>query len=834
MRAAPVAREVGDREAPGVVAPMRTCVRAARWRVAVVLAAAAVLAACADKAFMPPQRFSPKLNLQISTFASQQVGFGPKYVLVAALYQVSRQSGGDDFVPLAFKFFPVGNGQLNVTLPVDISPCLADNSRLGAKDGCSMYVAAVLMPDTVSLADTSNVDPLSNAFDYAFPVGPFVVGAGKAPTIPPIDLSASRFGVVRWEGDEALRLASDNAPWNLSGSLSGAVTPAGVVLMVPTIGPDVSALTMNQGYYPTIAIFQNGAWRRVIAASLQGASEFTGIAALSGTEAYLAHQTGLFVFNGTSISRVGTVGDPLASVAATGAGGSKWVVAGTANGAVWIGNTQTWQRYSLGTSARIDAVCITGQAEAFAASSTSGEIFRFNGSAWTSVLAPLATVPKYSLRCPAAGQAFVIAEASGLYQWNGSTWTALPLAGLRFRGRFDWAVVSPAEIYAVSDSGLTDRAFFRFDGTKWSELARGRFNQPFGELWADPRGGAAYVVSVFGRVEKMTATTAGVIAYQPDLRDVVMTSPTSAFAVGWNMFLARWDGQAWTVDPPPAGTRNIRVLQGVWSDGPNNAWAVGSRSTVLRFEGTSWSVLSDSLRPLAAQDNYNAVWGRGADVWIVGDATIVQCKAGTLCGSQPSPTASAGPLYSVWGSAANNVFAVGVGGRILRYDGTSWTTMASPTSRTLARVSGSGPADVWAVGDSVVLHYDGTQWSTVSGSDGFHDLLSHVPTVAEQQRGSNRPEYQALFQLGLWARSPKEVYVGSEHGNVVRYDGKSWYNMTSPPRFGRRVTSISGLSGGCALAVTDAQSDGLSPQLWRGAGPSGCFVAPMTGPKVWP
>ncbi|MEA3247776.1 MAG: hypothetical protein U9Q74_16625 [Gemmatimonadota bacterium] len=809
-------------------------------RALIAVAAASVLAACADKGFTPPAgRFSPKITLQISTYASQQLGFGPKYVLLAALYQVSRQNRDDDFVPLAFKYVPVGNGQLNVTLPVDISPCLADDSRLGAKDGCTMYLAAVLMPDTVSLADTSSADPLSTAFDYAFPIGPFVVGAAKAPTIPPIDLSATRFGVVNWQQDDALRLASRNAPWNLSGSLSGAPTATGATLMLPTAGVDYSSLGQNQfaGFYPTIAIFENGGWRRVVARTLQGGPEFAGIAALSTTEAYLAHQAGLFTFDGTNITRVGTVNDPLASVAAVTSGSAKWVAAGTVNGAVWIGNTQSWQRYTLGTSARIDAVCITGQNEAFAASSTSGQIFRFNGSVWTSVSAPLATVPKYHLQCPAAGQAFVIASGSALYQWNGSTWVALPLTGIGPARivTFDWAVVSPTEIYAVSDSSRTDRVFYRFDGTKWNELGRERFNQAFSQPWADPRGGAAYAVSLFGRVEKMTTSGASVLAYQPNLRDVVMTSASSAFAVGWNMFLARWDGAQWTVDPPPAGTRNTRALQGVWSDGPKNAWAVGARSVALKFDGTAWAVVSDSLRPLGAQDNYNAVWGSASDVWIVGDATIVQCKGGTSCGSQPSPAASAGALYSVWGSAANNIFAVGVGGRILKYDGTAWATMASPTNRTLARVAGSGPTDVWALGDSVLLHYDGTQWSVVGRGNGdFADLLSHVPTVAEQQPGSSRPDYQGLFQLGLWVRSPKEVYVGSEFGNIVRYDGTSWHNMTSGSRFWRRVTGISGTPGGCALAVTDAQTDFPSSQLWRGAGPSGCLVAPMTGPKVWP
>ena len=45
------------------------------------------------------------------------------------------------------------------------------------------------------------------------------------------------------------------------------------------------------------------------------------------------------------------------------------------------------------------------------------------------------------------------------------------------------------------------------------------------------------------------------VSYAPSMRDAIMTSATNAFTVGWNMFLARWNGTTWKVDKPPDGNR---------------------------------------------------------------------------------------------------------------------------------------------------------------------------------------------------------------------------------------------------------------------------------------
>lgn len=73
-------------------------------------------------------------------------------------------------------------------------------------------------------------------------------------------------------------------------------------------------------------------------------------------------------------------------------------------------------------------------------------------------------------------------------------------------------------------------------------------------------------------------------------------------------------------------------------------------------------------------------------------------------------------LESVWGSSSSDVFAVGVDGIILHYDGSAWSVMNSGTSDELYGVWGSSSTDVFAVGAygymgqllyGTILHYKG-------------------------------------------------------------------------------------------------------------------------------
>ncbi len=815
-----------------------------RRRPVALLGAAALMlfgAACAEKAFNPPTRmFDPTVRLQLIAPPANQVS-GAQVVLVAAGFTPpgdngsSGNSGGgsDDFQPIVIKQIALTAGTQSVPLDVDISLCVSVFASAG-KDACELKLAVALLGAAVDT--TKDVDPLADSYDYAFPLGPFLVGPGRTPVIDPIDLSATRWGAVAWVGDDALKLGGGNTPSNSGQGVQGLTSPiAGAfvgtapptlftltngTIETPGVGPN--GQTQVQGPVPQLAIFENGAWRRVSPVGISpGAQSFSDVTAVSPTEAYVAHRTGLYKYDGTTLTRVPAVTDTILSVGHVSGAGGKMVIAGATN-AIWIGNGTAFTRYVPPVNQRWDGVCINGPTEAFASStSVGGGIVRFNGTAWISVPAP-AQAAKVDLQCTGLGQAFVIANVVGIFRWNGSGWTQLPGLPVFNIRRVRIAAVGPNEIYAAGDSALVDRAFYRFDGTSWTETSRLRLTFGNGRPWADPRGGTAYwTSSQYGFLNRQTATSASVISYMPSLRDVWVNSSTSAFAVGNARFIGRWDGSKWTVDPPPANRRTLLSLNGVWSDGPSRAWAVGQQSTIMHWNGSSWFVATDSLNPGGPAGEYHAVWGTGTSAWAAGDQGVSHCTVGAGCTLSQG---LGGPLYGIWGSAANNIWAVGANGRIMNYNGTSWTSVTSPTNRKLVKISGSAANDIWAVGDSVLLRFNGTQWTNHPMVEDLVQMQSAVPTAQFAQPS-----------IGLFVRNPREAYLGSQFGRMARWDGQKWRELNPMP-YVRRIVAISMSPTGCALAVTETESTPpqAAPTLWRGVSPTGCFATSMTPPAIWP
>src|SRR5262249_6197639 len=54
-------------------------------------------------------------------------------------------------------------------------------------------------------------------------------------------------------------------------------------------------------------------------------------------------------------------------------------------------------------------------------------------------------------------------------------------------------------------------------------------------------------------------------------------------------------------------------------------------------------------------------------------------------------------LAAVWGTSKADVWAVGAGGTILHFDGTTWAATPSGTTEAIYAIWGSGPTDLWAV-----------------------------------------------------------------------------------------------------------------------------------------
>ncbi|MCX5990868.1 MAG: PKD domain-containing protein [Chloroflexi bacterium] len=255
------------------------------------------------------------------------------------------------------------------------------------------------------------------------------------------------------------------------------------------------------------------------------------------------------------------------------------------------------------------------------------------------------------------------------------------------------------------------------------------------------------------------------------------------------------------------------ALQYRWDFNNDRAW------------DTAWS-----LSPTASFtwcDRYS-----GTVVLEVSDGQLRDVHTATVTVNFPVQT-----LNAVWGSSASDVYAVGNGGTILHYNGTSWSAQVSGTTNDLLGVWGYRYSlipmitveEVYAVGSNgtvlVSRSSNGFRWTAQSGTDVGTDLravwgiLTLVPWPTKHysvdvyavglQRNVDGPWYYTILhsngsswsaqnppgsQLqgrnldeglwGVWGSSTNDIYaVGYEHGQpeIILHssDGTSWTSCSS-------------------------------------------------------
>jgi hypothetical protein len=305
--------------------------------------------------------------------------------------------------------------------------------------------------------------------------------------------------------------------------------------------------------------------------------------------------------------------------------------------------------------------------------------------------------------------------------WNGTAWSQAAVP----------AITGSVNLQAVSSSGTSD---------SWAVGYQRPQRYTFVPLALHWNGSAWASSSSF-------ATAMGGDTYAVGVADI---SPTDAYAIGDNTpaasgELAQWNGTAWSrvTYPLPTSTGFPNTLNAVSADGPNDVWVIGSymlqvSPTNLRYEtfsdhwnGSTWSVVpmplvsgSDTLLAYEFSSvdaispaNVWAVGGSGDHVIGIGGSpsnTLIEHWNGTAWSIVPSPSPGTNnALTGVTESAPNNLWAVGydtpAGGTAvqtltLNWNGTAWTTVASPNqgSPSVLRSVSTAPGDaiVWAAGYS--------------------------------------------------------------------------------------------------------------------------------------
>jgi len=248
-----------------------------------------------------------------------------------------------------------------------------------------------------------------------------------------------------------------------------------------------------------------------------------------------------------------------------------------------------------------------------------------------------------------------------------------------------------------------------YDGTGWTSLVS---NAPFRfkAVWADNNtvfavGDKGYAVSIDldteDQIDHDTQAT-------EDLRAVWGSSKNDVFAAGNAGVIQHYDGTTWTT--MDSGMSDDQIF-GIWGTGPDNVYAVTRYSSaILHYDGDNWStdfIAGESFPSLRAI----SVTGPN-NIFAGGDSGKMIHYDGTEWKEQN--TGFTDRVFGLYCAAEDDVFAATEWGKIYRYDGSVWKLVFNTSNMTKVRgIWGSSANDVYAVGDDttglsgVLVHYDG-------------------------------------------------------------------------------------------------------------------------------
>ncbi|MBK8482513.1 MAG: hypothetical protein IPL40_15335 [Proteobacteria bacterium] len=136
-------------------------------------------------------------------------------------------------------------------------------------------------------------------------------------------------------------------------------------------------------------------------------------------------------------------------------------------------------------------------------------------------------------------------------------------------------------------------------------------------------------------------------------------------------------------------------------------------------------------------------------------------------------------LFDIWGASGAAVWAVGTGGTVLFFDGTSWVRQTSPTVEQLTSVWGTGPEDVWACGlHGTVLHYDGHEWADRSPPDALFAEGDAGVLPPGDAGVARRPSLWGVWATGANGQTDTAVAVGDD-GFVAFWEQQKWRRVAT-------------------------------------------------------
>ncbi len=232
--------------------------------------------------------------------------------------------------------------------------------------------------------------------------------------------------------------------------------------------------------------------------------------------------------------------------------------------------------------------------------------------------------------------------------------------------------------------------------------------------------------------------------YDPrgSLASIYAKTTTDVYLAGCYRCLERWDGTTFSAQTQPAGNNRYTV-----SGAPDGSVYSAGQSNLLRFDGSSWTTVLQ-----ASSELFSTYVAPDGTVFTSGDGVIYRnAGAGYVSLSTGLSTAfNTDRLLAMTGFSANDVFIGGYGGKILRFNGTTFTLMNTGTTEPIDAIDARSPTQVYAVGQhGTVLHFNGVAWSTLP------------PPALGNLRG--------VEVLG-----DNDIIVSGDGGVLARWNGVAW------------------------------------------------------------
>ena len=214
-----------------------------------------------------------------------------------------------------------------------------------------------------------------------------------------------------------------------------------------------------------------------------------------------------------------------------------------------------------------------------------------------------------------------------------------------------------------------------------------------------------------------------------------------------------------------------------------------------------WSVAFDDEEV----GSLSGVWGSGPDsVFIVGGSDR-GAEIYHYDGDAWTATILAGTPLLIWahGFAADDVYAVGLGGTMVHYDGRAWSTIATGTRVHLWGIFGFAPDDLFIVGgdpfagEPLILHYDGAIFTPrvvpnpvgahalfkIWGIDGEIFAVGQNGLILRLESGAFEPLSAGTLAdqdfVSLWGTSADRIVAvgGRQNARLAHWNGQQWQTM---------------------------------------------------------